>query len=344
MARDPADRFTDAAAMLAALTVSDPASSTEAIGPPPVTLEPTQLLPSGYRPHGRRRRWVAMVAALLLAAGLLAWFAVGADSSDSPRAVTMPTTTVAPAVSTPTTIDGVIAAMQADPAAYGQHTDEIVNELVLIEQGDAPAERAARSSTRSPVDRQRRSHPCRPGTARADPAAADQPLSPTAPTTARRTAATAMVAATGMAAATAVARTADIQPHQVFIASTVSYRLRRAPRRPRAPPDRTRQSRNRSPTVDPGSHASPSKPRPMREHVRCMLCTGNAVGSRRRAGGRRRLAHGAPVCRRLAGRLRQLQPDVAPCAIPELDEHAQAGSTSVPTQVGWAEEPVSSGR
>ena len=44
----------------------------------------------------------------------------------------------------PTTIGGVIAALQANPDAYGrQHTTSIVDELVLIEQGDAPSERAA---------------------------------------------------------------------------------------------------------------------------------------------------------------------------------------------------------
>ena len=45
---------------------------------------------------------------------------------------------------TPTTIAGVIAALQANPEAYGrQHTTAIVDELVNIEQGDAAAERAA---------------------------------------------------------------------------------------------------------------------------------------------------------------------------------------------------------
>ena len=147
MARDPADRFTDAAAMQAALDVIDPASSTAVSEPPAVTLEPTQVLPSSYRPPGRRRRWIAAVAALVLAAGLVAWYAAGQDPSVSPPPATTPataaTTTLAPAVSPPSTIDGVIAALQADPAAYGQHTADIVNELVLIQQGDAPSERAA---------------------------------------------------------------------------------------------------------------------------------------------------------------------------------------------------------
>ena len=143
MARDPAHRFSDAAAMHAALTPTELASSTAVTGAPAVTLEPTQVLPSGYRPRGHRRRWVATIAALLLAAGLLAWYVAGADPNGSPPAATVPSTKVAPVVSAPTTIAGVIAALQADPAAYGQHTAEIVNELTLIQQGDAPGERAA---------------------------------------------------------------------------------------------------------------------------------------------------------------------------------------------------------
>jgi hypothetical protein len=44
----------------------------------------------------------------------------------------------------PTTIGGVIAALQANPDDYGrQHTTSIVDDLVLIEQGDAPSARAA---------------------------------------------------------------------------------------------------------------------------------------------------------------------------------------------------------
>ena len=79
MAREPTHRFTDAAAMQAALTTTDPASSTAVIEPSAVTLVPTQVLPAGYRPPGRRHRWIAAVAALVLAAGLVAWYGAGQD-------------------------------------------------------------------------------------------------------------------------------------------------------------------------------------------------------------------------------------------------------------------------
>ena len=41
------------------------------------------------------------------------------------------------------TLAGVIATLQADPTAYGQHTAGIVAELIKIQQGDNPEERAA---------------------------------------------------------------------------------------------------------------------------------------------------------------------------------------------------------
>ena len=146
MAREPAHRFTDAAAMQAALTTTDPASSTAVdrtvgghAGADPgaaVGLPATGTT----TPMDRRGR----------SAGARRWAGRLVRRGTRPERVTRQRPPrqrrrrpLAPPVSAPTTIDGVIAVMQTDPAAYGQHIDEIVNELVLIQQGDAPSERAA---------------------------------------------------------------------------------------------------------------------------------------------------------------------------------------------------------
>ena len=112
------------------------------------------MLPSdGYRRRRRRPWWLIGVAALAVA-GLVAWtmasglfsFITSGDPPEQRSAQASPTTSpvTVTTAAVPTTIGGVIAALQANPAAYGQqHTTSIVDELVLIDQGDAPSERAA---------------------------------------------------------------------------------------------------------------------------------------------------------------------------------------------------------
>jgi hypothetical protein len=119
---------------------------TTVVASPTVPLHSTQVLPVRRRSRGRVLRLVAVIGAIVLVAGLLAWYTARADSGQSPPAVptsSSPVTTVAPASTAPTTIAGVIATLQADPEAYGQHTGEIVSELVKIQRGDASGERAA---------------------------------------------------------------------------------------------------------------------------------------------------------------------------------------------------------
>ena len=152
MAKDPADRFADAAAMQAALT-DTAADSTVVLRASAVASEPTQVLPSdGYGRRRRRPWWLVGVAALAVAS-LVAWtmasglfsFITSGDPPEQRSAQASPTTSsVMVTTAVPTTIGGVIAALQANPDAYGrQHTTSIVDELVLIEQGDEPSERAA---------------------------------------------------------------------------------------------------------------------------------------------------------------------------------------------------------
>ena len=157
MAKDPADRFSDAAEMRRALrdahTSATDRSATRVLPESFVATDPTRLLPAdGY---GRRRRvpWSLLGVAALGLVGLVSWnfaedifsFITSDERSDTPLAQASPTTTLAPTTTAtlPTTIEGVIAALRANPEAYGRHTDEIVDELVKIEQGDAPNERAA---------------------------------------------------------------------------------------------------------------------------------------------------------------------------------------------------------
>ena len=140
MAKDPADRFADAAEMQAALdrTLDGVHQRPPNIGG---ASEPTQVLPSdGYRRRRRRPWWLVGVAALAVAS-LVAWtmasglfsFITSGDPPEQRSAQASPTTSSVPVTTAvPTTIGGVIAALQANPDAYGrQHTTSIVDELVL---------------------------------------------------------------------------------------------------------------------------------------------------------------------------------------------------------------------
>ena len=90
MARAPAERYNDAAAMQAAMLAAPRAgmppsgtAPTTVVAAPTVTLQPTQVVPVG-RPRGRVLRLVAVVGAIVLVAGLLAWYTARADSNQSP--------------------------------------------------------------------------------------------------------------------------------------------------------------------------------------------------------------------------------------------------------------------
>jgi serine/threonine-protein kinase len=141
MAKDPADRFTDAAEMQAALNDSGTATAVD-IAPRAVAPEPTQVMtPAGYRRAKPPAWWLVGVAALVLAAGSLVWY-LSRDGAGEPPAAASPTTL--PATTVPMSIEGVIAAFQANPDLYGQqHTATIVDELVKIQQGDDASARAA---------------------------------------------------------------------------------------------------------------------------------------------------------------------------------------------------------
>ena len=111
MAREPAERFSDAGAMQAAMLPAPQAARpfsdtapTAVVAPPTVTLHPTQVLPASYRSRGRLLRLVAVVAALVLAAGLLTWYTASADSNESPPSTptsSSAVTTVAPSSTVP---------------------------------------------------------------------------------------------------------------------------------------------------------------------------------------------------------------------------------------------------
>ena len=111
MAREPADRFADAATLQAAMlavpqTARPPGATapTAVMASPTVTLQPTQVFPAGHRSRRRLLRLVAVVGAIVLVAGLLAWYTARADSNQSPPGSptsSSPVTTVAPSSTAP---------------------------------------------------------------------------------------------------------------------------------------------------------------------------------------------------------------------------------------------------
>jgi len=167
LAKDPADRFTTALEMRNALTANlmntasdnKPLEPTMRMPPPPEppdlarasertpaprparAPESTQILPAeGYRRRRPAAWWLLGVAALVVVAGVLIW---AVSSNDPGESAASPTTTSVPVTTTiPTTLDGVIAALQANPDAYGPHAGEIIDELAAIQRGDNPNERA----------------------------------------------------------------------------------------------------------------------------------------------------------------------------------------------------------
>ena len=169
LAKDPADRFTTALEMRNALTANptntasgnEPLEPTMRMPPPPElpdlagasertpapsaarAPESTQVLAAeGYRRRRPAAWWLLGVAALVVVAGVLIWAVSSNDPGESAAAPT--TTSVAVTTTIPTTtLDGVIAALQANPADYGPHAGEIIDELAAIQRGDNPNERAA---------------------------------------------------------------------------------------------------------------------------------------------------------------------------------------------------------
>jgi serine/threonine protein kinase len=166
LAKDPAARFPSAAAMRSAL-----ASRTTPY-PRPVSVPATLLSPSpapSVAPPSRRHSWwwVVTAAAVLVGVGLIVWVAregddpgtTGASSSSLATTTSAPTTTVATTLPTtttaaptttvattppqPTTVAGLLAALAADPAMFGEHTEEAAELLRRVDgRGNDDAKRA----------------------------------------------------------------------------------------------------------------------------------------------------------------------------------------------------------
>ena len=145
MAKDPADRFGDAAEMHRALHEAN--STASAWDSRPTTVaEPTQVMPSAeWHTANSPRWWLVGVGVLVIAATALVWYLARGDAGTSSTEAT-PTTlaaTTAPPSTMPGTIEGVIAALRSDPERYGEHTAVIADELTKIQQGDDVSARAA---------------------------------------------------------------------------------------------------------------------------------------------------------------------------------------------------------
>ena len=99
MAKDPVDRFADAAEMQTALTETSTAS-TRVLRTSEVASEPTQVLPSDGYGRRRRRPWWLIGVAALAVAGLVAWtmasglfsFITSGDPPEQRSAQASPTT------------------------------------------------------------------------------------------------------------------------------------------------------------------------------------------------------------------------------------------------------------
>jgi serine/threonine-protein kinase len=172
--KDPADRFPDAGAMRSALVqhVDSPTVPLDAASTGPTTALTSEIVPEPtalaepVTPNGRRGARGVVVAGVVagaLAAGALALALLGGDGSDPNRATaapstvptstvpsstvpsttarattTLPSTTTPPATTVPvTTIDGLIARLGSNPAAYGKKGPELLALLQDVQAAQA---------------------------------------------------------------------------------------------------------------------------------------------------------------------------------------------------------------
>jgi hypothetical protein len=178
MAKDPAHRFASAAAMRAQI-VGTPQPSEPTTK---VALAPTEVIRPGYE-RGRLARWWALPAAALIALGASIAFLIArgdhpqatAPTAAPPTNAAAPTTTAPPTtavppttaalaitaaapvgptssvsvspttrqVADPSTIDGIIVMLQADPAGFGQRAGDVIRDLDKIRSGKGNVGRRA---------------------------------------------------------------------------------------------------------------------------------------------------------------------------------------------------------
>ena len=182
MAKDPADRFGSARAMLDTIASgTHRASTSPAVGGRPP--QPTQVMPAGgYTRSPVTRRWVLLAASLIAGAAVLGVLVVRDDTSDGadpqpsgPAVSTSPSSlpstvapTIAPTTPAPTTvvptagptaaptaapapaptaaptdIDGVAAALDADREAYGPRAGDVIDGLDAINGNGRSAQKRA---------------------------------------------------------------------------------------------------------------------------------------------------------------------------------------------------------
>ncbi len=145
--KDPARRFPSAEAMRSALSGGPTAPM------PAPTAGPTEVLPrtAPTRRSAPRRHawpWVVLGALALIGAFMIAWALANRD--DDPTVVAEPTTSSSTTTSTtttttpvPDTIDELIALLAANPEAFGEKGDDLLDKLQEV-QDDQDAEKAAK--------------------------------------------------------------------------------------------------------------------------------------------------------------------------------------------------------
>jgi eukaryotic-like serine/threonine-protein kinase len=165
LAKDPDERFPDAAAMCAALesdtnevaptapvTVSESVTQTRVLpAPPPRTGAPAK--PAPRRPRRRRMPAAAvLVIATLLALGAIAaGFALrsgggvgteAAGAGAAGAASTLATSTTTTTVPAPRTMDELVAVLAGNPSAYGPRGPELLSALSELQQDPSPHDAA----------------------------------------------------------------------------------------------------------------------------------------------------------------------------------------------------------
>ncbi|HUF85285.1 MAG TPA: protein kinase [Acidimicrobiia bacterium] len=143
--KDPARRFPSAEAMRGALA-GGPTAPMAPTRPGGTEVLPAMAPPGRGGPGGRRWPWVVLGVLALVGAFLIA-FALANRDDDRPTVVAEPSTTTSSTTTTtttttpvPDTIDELIATLAADPDAFGEKGEDLLDKLQKVQEEQNPEE------------------------------------------------------------------------------------------------------------------------------------------------------------------------------------------------------------